>query len=153
MKSIPVVVYTIHSNVNTKGHCAHDKHHTINGRRTEGETKLHINLLELTAIKSAIFYLISPQVGMKHVRVVTDNITGISYINRQWGARSILCINMTTEIWEFCVKRGIRINCTHSREGNYNRGSSIKRIPKVSCVDALFGSFQISGGIIPVTGY
>ena len=48
----------------------------------QGETKLHINLLELTAIKSAIFYLISPQVGMKHVRVVTDNITGISYINR-----------------------------------------------------------------------
>ena len=56
--------------------------HTINRRWTEGETKLHINVLELAAIKCAIFSLLPLQLGTKHFRVMTDNSTAISYINR-----------------------------------------------------------------------
>ena len=86
LKSIPEVDYTIYSDASTKGWGAHDKHHTINGRWTEGETKLHINVLELTAIKFAIFSLLPLQIGTKHLRVMTDNSTAISYINRQGGS-------------------------------------------------------------------
>ena len=92
---------------------AHDKHHTINGRWTEGETKLHINVLELTAIKFAIFSLLSQRIGIKHLRVMIDNSTAISYINRQGGIRSMLCNNVTTEIREFCIKRGVYISTAH----------------------------------------
>ena len=100
----------------TKGWGAHDKHHTINGRWTEGGTKLHINVLELTAIKFAIFSLLLPlQIGTKHLRVMTDNSTAISYMNRQGGIKSMLCNNVTIEIWEFCIKGCIHISCTHSR--------------------------------------
>ena len=100
LKSIPEVDYTIYSDASTKGWGAHDKHHTINGRWTEGETKLHINLLELTATKFAfaIFSLLPLQIETKHLRVMTDNSTAISYINRQGGVRSMLCNNVTTEI-------------------------------------------------------
>ena len=98
LKSIPEVDYTIYSDARTRGWGAHDKHHTINGRWTEGETKLHINALELTAIKFAIFSLLPLQMGTKHLRVMNDNSTAISYINRQGGVRGMLCNNVTTEI-------------------------------------------------------
>ena len=55
---------TIYSDASTEGWGEHDKHHTINGIWTEGENKLHINVLELTAIKFAVFSLLPLQVGM-----------------------------------------------------------------------------------------
>ena len=80
-KSIAEVDYTIYSDASTKG--AQHKHHSIDGRWTKGGTKLHINVLELTAIKFAVFFLLPLQVGIKHLRIMTDNRTAISYINRQ----------------------------------------------------------------------
>ena len=77
MELIPEVNYTIYSDATTKGWGAHDKHLTING-----ETKLHINLLELTAIKFAIVSLLPLQIGTKYLRVMTDNSTAISYVNK-----------------------------------------------------------------------
>ena len=66
-KSTPEVDYTIFSDASTKIWGAHDKHHTKNGRRTERGTKLHINVLELTAIKFAIFSLLPLQRSKKHL--------------------------------------------------------------------------------------
>ena len=83
---------------------------------------------------------------------MTDNSTALSYINRLAGVRSILCNNVTTEIWEFCIKRGVYISTAHiSRKEN--SGSTIKKTSRFSWVNALLGSLQISGGIIPSTGY
>ena len=81
-QSQKLITLYIYSNASTKGWCGHDKHHTINHRWTDGETKLHINVLELAAIKYAIFSLLPLQIGTKHFRVMTDNGTAISYINR-----------------------------------------------------------------------
>ena len=97
----------------TKGWGAYDKHHIINGRWTEGVTELHINVLELTAMKFAIFSLLPLQVGKKHLKVMTDNITAISYINRKGGFRPVLCNNVTIEIREFCIKRGVYTLAAH----------------------------------------
>ena len=114
LKSTPEVEINprtpIYSDTSTKGWGAHDKHHTINGTWTEGETKLRINALELTAIKFAIFSLLPLQLGKKHLRVSS---TAISYTNRQGGDRSMLCNNVTKEIWEFCIKRGAYISSAH----------------------------------------
>ena len=89
-KAIPEGHYTTYSDASTKGWGAHDKHHTTNGRWTEGKTKLHMNALELNAIKFSIFSLLPLQVAVKHHRLITDNSTAISYINRQEGVRSML---------------------------------------------------------------
>ena len=89
-KAIPEGDYTTYSGASTKGLRAHDKHHTTNGRWTEGKTKLHMNALEPNAIKFSIFSLLPLHVGVKHLRLITDNSTAISYINRQEGVRSML---------------------------------------------------------------
>ena len=113
LKSVPEVDYTIYSDASTKDWGVNDEHHTINGRWTEGKTKLHKNVLELTATKFAIFSLLPQQVGIKHLRVMTDDSTAMSYINRQGGVRSMLCHNVTTEFWDFCIKRGVCISAAH----------------------------------------
>ena len=77
LESIPEVDYTIYSDANTKDWGAYDKQHTINGRWTKGKTRLHIYVLELTAIKFAIFPLLPLQIGTKHLRVMIDNSTAI----------------------------------------------------------------------------
>ena len=97
-KAIPEGHYTTYSDASTKGWGAHDKHHTTNGRWTEGKTKLHMNALEVNAIKFSIFSLLPLIVGVKHLRLITDNSTAISYINRQEGVRSMLSNNVTTKI-------------------------------------------------------
>ena len=76
---------------------------------------MHINVLELTAIKFVAFSLLPLQVGMKYLEVMTDNSTAISYINRQGLVRSMLCI-VTTEIWEFILK-GVYTYWLHTFEG------------------------------------
>ena len=75
---------------------------------------MHINVSELTGIKFAIFSLLPLQIGSKHLRVMTDNSTAISYINREGRVRFMLCNNVTTKIWEFCIKRGVYISAVHS---------------------------------------
>ena len=50
---------------------------------------------------------------MKHLRVMTDNSTAISYINRQRGVKSMLCNNVTTEIWEIYIKSDVYISAAH----------------------------------------
>ena len=113
LKSTPEVDYTVYSAASTKGWDAHDKHHTIDGRWSEGGTKFHINVLERTAIKFAIFSLLPLQVGKKRLRVMTDNITASSYINRQGGVLSMLCNNVTIEMWKFCIRRSVYISAAH----------------------------------------
>ena len=44
---------------------------------------------------------------------MTDNSTAISYINRQGGLRFMLCNNLATGIWEFCINRGVYISAVH----------------------------------------
>ena len=44
---------------------------------------------------------------------MTDNSTESSYINRQGGVLSMLCNNVTIEIWEFCIRRGVYISAAH----------------------------------------
>ena len=57
--------------------------YTMNGRWTDGQTKLHVNVLELTAITFALFSLLPLQVGITHLGVMTDNSTAISHMGQE----------------------------------------------------------------------
>ena len=46
---------------------------------------LHINALELKAIKLALYSYLPLNSGVKHVRIKSDNTTAISYINKKGG--------------------------------------------------------------------
>ena len=62
---------------------AHDENQTINGRWSDYEKTLHIDCLELLAIKLAIKSYLPRKVLVRHLRIMSDNSTAIAYINKQ----------------------------------------------------------------------
>ena len=83
IKSYPEIDYVIYTDASNSGWGATDLEETINGRWSQQEQDLHINCLEILAIKFAVSSLLHLQSGIKHVRIMSDNATAISYINRQ----------------------------------------------------------------------
>ena len=60
-----------------------DTHGKTNGKWSIDEQELSINYLELKAIQLALLSSIPLYGGCKHVRVLSDNTTAISYINKK----------------------------------------------------------------------
>ena len=57
---------------------------TINGRWKQTEQTLHINVLELIAIKYALISFQDMLRG-KHVKILSDNTTAVNYVNNGGG--------------------------------------------------------------------
>ena len=66
----------------------------------------HINYLELLALQYALFSIYRP--SFKHIRLVSDNTTAISYINNQGGKVRILN-SLAKKIWAFGFY-GLQVN-------------------------------------------
>ena len=110
IKSIPEVDYTIHTDARNEGWGASDGvNQDINGRWSIDEKSLHINVLELMAVKFAVLAYVSLESSIKHVKIMSDNTTAISYINKQGMTLNALAV----EIWEICIKRGAHISAVH----------------------------------------
>ena len=77
----PEIDLTIFTGPSNEGWGASANDQTIIGRWNESERVLHINELELLAIKHAVssFLLLFP--NTKRLRIMTDNSTSVSYIN------------------------------------------------------------------------
>ena len=76
----------------------------IGGRWSEAESQNHINCLELMA---AFYGLKSFCSNMKsiHVRIYSDNISTVNYINSMGGTHSMECNSVAKDIWLFCITR------------------------------------------------
>ena len=88
MISTPTVGYIIHTDASNLGWGAHDEDQTINGRWSDSEKTMHINCLQLLPRK----FLVS------HLRIMSDNLTVISYINKQGSTQSTTCNELTKDI-------------------------------------------------------
>jgi len=107
----PNVDDTIFTDVSNEGWGAYDENITINGRWTKEEKELHINELELNAIHIALFSFIkNDDIRVKHTRIISDNATAIVYINNQGGCKSTFCNKLSSEIWQFCINKGIHMS-------------------------------------------
>lgn len=84
----------------------------IGGRWTEQECHKHINYLEILAIFMA-FKSFLHLIQNKHVKVLTDNTTAVSYISNMGGTKSKDCNEITKKIWLLCRKNSIWITCSH----------------------------------------
>ena len=84
----------------------------IGGRWSEAESQNHINCLELMA---AFFGLKSFCSNMKsiHVRIYSDNITTVNYINSMGGTHTMECNSVAKDIWLFCITRQIWISAAY----------------------------------------
>ena len=72
----------------------------------------HINFLELKAVYFAIKSYCK-NYGFKHVRIMTDSQTAVTYINHMGGTKSVACNNIALSIWDFCIKQKFWVSAAH----------------------------------------
>ena len=108
----PGVDLTIHPDASMTGWGATDGKLTTNGLWTETERQYHINVLEILAIQFAILSFCEYK-KLKHVKIMCDNTTAISYINNFGGIKSKLCNQVAVSTWEWCIKHDIWVSAAH----------------------------------------
>ena len=113
IKSIPNVDYTIHTDASNLGWGACDEIFVSNGRWSEEEKDMHINCLELLAVKFALKSYLPLQRNTRHIRIMSDNTTAISYINRQGGSHNMSLNDISVDIWSLCSQYDIHISAAH----------------------------------------
>lgn len=82
------------------------------GRWSEEELKRHINELEILAILFGL-QSFSSHLTQEHVRIQSDNVTAVSYINNLGGVKSIPCHDLVKKIWLWALSRNIFLSAEH----------------------------------------
>lgn len=82
------------------------------GRWSDEEKENHINFLELKAIQFALKAFQSKIEG-KHVKILTDNTTALSYVLCFGGMKSKVCNSLSKEIWFWCIDHSVWLSCSH----------------------------------------
>nr|XP_025045344.1 uncharacterized protein LOC112547415 [Pelodiscus sinensis] len=75
---------------------------TVQGRWLPREMLLHINLLELRAVRHACKHFQS-HIQNTTTRILTDNMATMFYINKQGGARSRSLCAESIRLWNWCI--------------------------------------------------
>ena len=85
---------------------------SFHGRWTENQSQLHINMLEMMAIRLALKQA-KTFIHPSCIMISTDNTTVVSYINKQGGTHSP---NLCVEVWKilnWCLEQDIVIRVRH----------------------------------------
>jgi hypothetical protein len=84
---------------------------TVQGLWTQEEAGQSINWRELKAIDLTLRSF----TDLQHTTVLirTDNTTAKAYVNRQGGTKSQKLNQLATNIWERCLRNGLRIQAQH----------------------------------------
>lgn len=104
--------YEIETDSSKSGWGAFSMGKTTRGFWSFDESKYHINVLELLAIRNGLQSLL----GNAHdcqILVRVDNTTALSYVNRQGGCRSWLCLLQAKDIWNWAESKGIHLVATY----------------------------------------
>ena len=51
--------------------------------------------------------------NFNHIRIMSDNTTAASYINKKGGLKSLKCNKTAKEIWIWCTSRDLHVSATH----------------------------------------
>ena len=57
------------------------------------------------------FVPLHPEV--KHVRIMSDNMTAISYVNKQGGSHSMALNDIAVQIWLLCIENMTHLSAAH----------------------------------------
>ena len=110
---VPVpITLIIYSDASDLGWGATNGKIRINGRWSDSESDLHINIQELMAAKIAIMSYCKDMEDI-HVRIMADNMTAVIYINNMGGTKSKECNQIAKEIWQWAESRNIWISAAH----------------------------------------
>ena len=81
---------------------------TTRGVWSKQERTLHINVLELLAVKLALLsFTKNRKVRAIHFQI--DNATALRYLTKMEGVKSLEMIKLSKEIWDYLLSRGIII--------------------------------------------
>ena len=76
------------------------------------ELTLHINAKEMVAILYALRSFVDKLENL-HIRVLSDNTTAVSVVNKMGTMRSPDCNTVAQYIWQFCKIHNLWIICAH----------------------------------------
>ena len=85
---------------------------SVGGRWTWAESEMHINELELLAIKYSLKSFFHDY-KQYYIGIKSDNTSAVSYINAMGGMTSISLNSISVEIWNWCIQRDIMISAKH----------------------------------------
>ena len=85
--------------------------HNTNGYWLEKEQHLHINVLELRAIKFSLLAFPIPEII--HLKVLSDNTTAVQCLNNKGTSHSASCNSETQQIWDIAIRKELHISATH----------------------------------------
>ena len=89
-----------------------DSHNQTNGPWTPAELLLPINVRELMAVQFGLLSFL-PLLRNKVVKVQTDNITTMAYINKMGGTRSDNLLLVAKQIWSVCLDHNILLQSVY----------------------------------------
>lgn len=95
------------------------------GKWSQNEKDYHINALELLAILYSLKAFVR-EIRNKHVRVLTDSTTAMSYVNNMGGSKSSVCNDISLQIWNWCNENNVWISCNHI-PGRLNKADAPSR--------------------------
>ena len=102
---------TIYTDSSTIGSGVTDGYNPSGGRWKADEIN-HINVLELKAIFIGVLTYCKGK-NYKHVRVMSDNITAVSYVNNKGRIKSEFCNEIAKELWVWCTSQNMWISAAH----------------------------------------
>ena len=108
----PSCEMTITSDASKLGWGAACGHRTTKGSWSAQERLLHINVLELKAAFLAIQSFLKHKSNIS-IKLRLDNTTAVAYVNNKGGTRSPELVELTLELWKWCLNRGIYIQAVH----------------------------------------
>ena len=87
------------------------------GQTTRGcwsvqEQSLHINILELLAVKLALLSFTKNR-NVRSIHFQVDNTTALAYLLKMGGTKCLRIIELNKEIWEFLISRGIAVTAEY----------------------------------------
>ena len=103
----------IASDASLEGSGAFCQGHKTGGQWTLPEKKDHINILELRAAKYAILAFTRLYPTAKTIHIKMDNIVALSYLVKMGGTRNQLLVQISKEIWEYLLDKGITITAEY----------------------------------------
>ena len=86
--------------------------HRIYGRWEETEAQLHMNVPERMAVEIAILAFRRNE-HKKHVRLMVDNMTAVSYLQTMGGIKSPECNKLSRNIWKWADVRKMWLSAAH----------------------------------------
>ena len=102
----------ITTDASKKGWGAECEGRTTQGQWSVEETKIHINVLELTAALFAIQVFVKDRQNIVvHMRL--DNKSAVAHINKMGGTRSPQLVKVTKEMWQYALSRKITLTAEY----------------------------------------